>query len=720
MPSTQIVIPDFDFSGFYYPQLLEALIQFKRRNVPELTDESAFEPFIQMLRAYALVGHINNTLIDLVANESTLPTSKLAETVRNMLRLIDYEMRPATPAQADLVYELSRVFTIATQVIPSPSQVATERQGDDPIVYFEALEALTVDPTNVLGHCFAEEAGVFTDFTTQANSAVTPADDFTPWATPAVGDALYIGHPHIMWDRLSVPGLTAPAANITGVFEVYDGDTQDEAPLAVTDLGGSLEFDLTTLLGTDNRQGTVVRVQLNETTVFEDVASTWTGTTNIATTGLLAQTSPSTTASDYTIGSFWKILEDAVDAPTNFTVSGDVDYSLPQTQITNWRSNTINGATAFWLRYRITEVSTPTSPTLQNLRIDEGKQSAIRAATQGKTLTENPLGSSTGLADQEFTVARDYFVVGTQTLTVGGDLWAEVANFLNSSSGDKHYAIELGENDRATIVFGDGATGRIPPIGVGNIAITYRHNANDDGNVGAGAIKSDKTGLTFVSKIYNPRQAAGWSEAQGASTSSLERAKIEGPATLRTKTVAIGPDDIEELAIAFTDSDGASPYSRARAFEEGFGPKTVELIVVAAGGGLATASQIATLEQHFNGDKFAQPPVAKHLVANQEVTALNYTQHAIDVTATVYGDVEQEEVENRLKQILQPEALKEDGVNYEWEFGGEVPVSRINHEIFTSDESITKVTVVVPAADEPLLARELPVVGTLNITIIKP
>ena len=75
--ATSIVIPDFDFSGFYYAQLLEALIQFKRRNVPELSDESAQEPFIQILRAQALVGHLNNTLLDLVANESTLPTARL-------------------------------------------------------------------------------------------------------------------------------------------------------------------------------------------------------------------------------------------------------------------------------------------------------------------------------------------------------------------------------------------------------------------------------------------------------------------------------------------------------------------------------------------------------------------------------------------------------------------------------------------------------------------
>ena len=121
----EITIPSFDFSGFYYQQILEALLEFKRANVPELSDESAQEPLIQLLRATALVGHLNNTLLDLVANESTLPTSRLPETVRNMLRLIDFELRPASPALVDILFKLSSPLTaVSTEVIPALAKVA--------------------------------------------------------------------------------------------------------------------------------------------------------------------------------------------------------------------------------------------------------------------------------------------------------------------------------------------------------------------------------------------------------------------------------------------------------------------------------------------------------------------------------------------------------------------------------------------------------------------
>ncbi len=238
MASTTIEIPDFDFASFYYPEILEALIQFKRQNVPELTDESQFEPFIQLLRAFALVGHLNNTLVDLVANESTLPTARLVETVRNQFRLIDFDLSPATPSQVEILYELSRTFAVVTEVVPLRGRTATRRIGDDPIITVEANAALTTARTDQLGSATSEEAGAFTDRTAALISTL-PIDDFAPWATPAIKDAMYFGHANIMWDKLTV-SLAGASADITGVWEFYDGDFLKGAPDLVTDGGATL------------------------------------------------------------------------------------------------------------------------------------------------------------------------------------------------------------------------------------------------------------------------------------------------------------------------------------------------------------------------------------------------------------------------------------------------------------------------------------------------
>lgn len=716
-----IEIPSFEFSAFYYPQILEALVQRKRIDVPELTDESDFEPFIQLLRSFALVGHLNNVLLDLVAGENTLPTARLVETVRNMLRLIDYELSAASPASSDVVYELSKVFAASGELLPAEAQVGSRATVDSPVIFFEALAGLTIDATDVFKSVKSSLADVFTNHTTEANTGV----DFTPWAGgPASKDALYFAHSQIMWDTLEVD-VVAAAANITGIWEFFDGDFRDIQPTSVTDIGGGLlEVDLTSLLGSLNRQGTVVRITLNETGVSETVDSTWTGVKNIATIGLLGQTSPSTTADDYSVGTDWTELAQAngitfTDGTTGLTVDGDVEYTLPQTELQNWKKTTVDGVEAFWLRFRVIEVSTPTSPTLNRCRMDTGKQFAIALVTQGRSVSDDPLGSSTGAPNQVFETSRDNYIDNSEELTVDAEVWISVDNFLSSTSQDKHYIAELGENDRVSFKFGDGVAGRIPPLGAGNVSADYRFNAEIDGNVGANTIVVDKTGLTFVNRLFNPRQAGGHQEAEGSTEESLERAKIAGPATLRVKEVALNGDDAVILTKAFEASDGSKPFSRATAIEEGFGPKTVELITVAGGGVVPSQDLLDELELFFNGDKFATPAISKHYVANQEVVVVAFDPKPIDVVAVVEAPkgVTVAQIENRLNQIIQPEALKEDGVTFEWNFGGDVPISRLIHEIFKTDESIEDVDISVPAIDVPLSLTELPVVGTLSIVI---
>lgn len=389
----------------------------------------------------------------------------------------------------------------------------------------------------------------------------------------------------------------------------------------------------------------------------------------------------------------------------------------------NWQKATINGLEAFWMRFRIVTVSGATVPTLARCRLDTGNQYAIAAVTQGRSVSDDPLGSSNGGPNQEFQTTRDYFIDGSETVFVDDEAWTRVKNFLASSPQDKHYVIALGDNDRATVRMGDGVSGRIPPLGQGNVSIDYRFNAEVNGNVGSNTIVVDKTGLTYISRLWNPRQAGGWSEAEGASAASLERAKLAGPATLRTKEVALNGDDAIVLTKAFVATDGTKPFSRATFIEEGFGPKTLELIVVGAGGVVPTAGQLAELDLFFNGDKFAQPPIAGHYVGNQQVVAVAFDPFVIDVTVQVVAadSITEAQIVNGLVQALQPEALKADGVTFEWDFGGRVPTSRLAHEVFkVDDDLIYDVDVILPAADQVLTTRQLPVAGTINVTITEP
>lgn len=714
--SGTVEVPNFQFAVFYYAELLDSLLQFKRENVPELSDESEFEPLIQLLRAFALVGHLNNVNLDVLANESTLPTAVLPEQVRNMLRLIDYDLKPASPAQVDLLYKLSTVLTATTVVVPDQAQAATAKEPDVEQLFYEADSELSVDRTDQLSHVLGEDGGIFTDHTADANSPTTPADDFSPWTSPAVGDSLYIAHSQALWNKIGWT-ITTSMSGIVGVWEYFDGNFNKANPDSVADNGSTLTFELNGYLGTANRTGTLIRVKLNNNGTFEDVLSTWTGSHNVVITGLLGQSSASVAIEDYTIGSDWEPPSDLVDNTASFTTDADVDYTLPQTLTENWISGEVDGKDAYWMRFRIVETSTPTSPVLQRARIDQGDQYVVRPATQGITQLDNGLGSSTGLPDQSFQVTKDNYIDSSSTVFVDAVEWTSVGDLIASEPSDEHYTISLTDNDAAIVDFGDGKTGKTPPLGVNNVDVWYRYGAQSNGNAGANTITIDKTGVSFVSSITNPRPAQGWSQADAASSESLAQAKILGPGQLRVIHTALGPSDVIAVTLTFQNDQGARPFSRAAAFEEGFGPKTLELVVVVKGGGQATQTQLDDLSLYFNGDKLAVPPVASHYISNQEVTAVNFTQKVIDIEATVTGNVTSEEVTNALAKVIQPEALKSDGVTHEWEFGAEIPLSRIGHEIHDTDPSITKVVLVTPSSDIVLTQRELPILGNVNITI---
>lgn len=898
-------IPNFQFSGFYYFDILRDITRFLRINVPEITSEDDEEPYEQIKRAWALAHHIMNTRLDIVANETYLQTARKLESVRLQLKLIDYELRAATPATTDLVMKFSSLFTSTTLIVPQNSQFGTvSDEATDQIIY-EAVQdniitrtdrlaavfqnlAVAITLTNKNGNLFdysstkvPQEGDVINQggnrvIVTEVVDADTirvnngallangdallstsnhGADKSGQAATagltfdfgltePQPEDQLYFMHDTAMWDQIAFTVTQAYKTGISGVWEFFDSSLEDENPDSVTNLGPNLEFDLTTLLGTADRSGTKVTISYAPTSAQEEAISVFEGGVNkVKTTGLLGQSAPSLTASDYLAGTLWHPLEGVSDGTVSdgsFSQNGALNYTLPQTLKRDWAKATINARNGFFLRFRVqtvtktaatmvgtdlnlvgldsnnyrinlkidgfadTEIdvtgdagaspgtyvlgdivnnintalagvsaslanvasnvggqlgltapdddlgkdsliriSAPTGqdatnelfglsesehpheyigiggvPTIDLARIDEGSQYLKFAVVQGATVEETPLGSSNGAPNQEMVLGFAPLIEGTLTIEVnegsGFTQYDEVDNFLNSDGTSKHYTLDVTADDEATIEFGDGTNGKIPPAGVDNVRATYRIGADQDGNVGANSITVNLAGVSFVDSITNPRGATGWAARQGSTAESLALAKVEGPASLRTLGKAITPTDIETLAIAFVSpSTGASPIVRAQAIEETFGVKTIELLAVGSSGNLLSESQREEIDEYFNGNKDAG--VEGVLVTNHEVTTVNYTPKVIDIQAELTGG-SIAAVENALITLLNPEAKLSNGVTFRWGFGGLIPRSIIIAAIHDADSSITKVNLIAPAVDVQLGARELPLAGTLTIT----
>lgn len=719
-----IETPRFRYTGMYYPQILQDLLVFLRQDCPEITDEDPHEPFIQILRGFGLVGHYSSVLTDHVALETLFGTSRLRESVKSHLRLIAYELAQASPASAVVVARLTAPLT-SSVTMPGGSQFATPSSEDSPSVIFELIESTLVEPSSSLSKAFEYDAGTlsYIDRTTALNAGLTP---FSAWSgVPAAGDALYLGHSSVLPTRidwqLSVLGDLWGDDN--HALEYHDGHSSLENPDSVTDLGGgALGFDLTSFLGDHDRQGSVVRITCRVTGISEDVATLWDGSKNEAeTTSYLGQVSPSSNIEDYLLSAEWReVLGYVETAPTGTAVGRVSTYVLPWDAFRRWVPVEVNGVEAYWLRLRVVRASL-TSPTFVKALITEGGQYLPIEVAQGLTEVEDPAGSSLGTAGQKFVSSRGDVIGGTVWVEVnegaGWVEWSPVGNFLSSSASSRHYVLTYDDRGRAEILFGDGTSGMVPPVGTDNIRYGYRYGATEDGNVGAGAISQNRSGISFIASVTNPAPASGYRPAAGSTKEDLARVKVAGPASLRTRRRALTAEDCVFLSTddseGFVASSGAKPVVRAQAIEELFGPKTIGLYVVGAGGAGLTPGLLTELATYFNGDPVTG--VEGVLLLNSQLRPLNYTPVPVSVSAVVTGG-DKALIRAALQAFLNPLAT-EDGEYIHSLEGATLFRTRIISEIFKADPGKVKnVVLAVPVADIVFGPGQLPVAGTLSIT----
>jgi hypothetical protein len=819
MPNLEILrTPDFQYSGFFFPEIAARLRRFMRGYAPEITNEDLREPFIQLERAFALMAHYNNVLLDMMANEVFLATARLPESVKYHLANIDYKMLPASPGQVEILGKMARTYATPLRLLEANRKFATLRNEDEDEIVFENLDPLETDArTDQLRLAYGvqeEKTGVLTtssldadivtyvsggtfvtadlhkmmeitgsvlgnniedaritelldettpgsgvwnqarlsgaSFVSESNLSFTiraqttngapglvAATGFVPYSTPPTpGSKFYIGHDDVMWDRLDFVFAAAAALGIEARWEFYDPTETVVQPdlITVDPSPGVLRFDLNGLLGIESAKGAHIRVQHVPSGFEINGVSDFSGGTNfVDIQGYLGQTTPSTVEADYLVYCDWRpidITEDGTMQPgqQTLTQNGALKYNLPQTASDEWTKFSLYDRgvgelkTGFFLRCRVVDnPGSAAGPNLQSAQFTNGSQYIIFDAVQGKTVEDAPLGSSSGEASQEFTITRSPYILNSMVVYVdegGGDIqWTETDSFLTSFASDRHYVVDVQTDGSAKIIFGDGINGRIPPIGTNNITAVYRVGAQDDGNIANEILTINRDGVGVFTTVLNPRAGAFWVEADWDSIESLEKVKRTGPFSLRTMSRAVTARDSEILAAAFVDESGVRPVARARAYEESFGPKTVELVVAGQGGAALPQNSRTSLEEFFNGGETYDGV----LVLNHELTVTNYTarQIAIEMEVVANSVVTEAMVIQTLSFLLSPTATESDGVTYVWQFGQEVPLSRIISEIFKiSPGNVFKVTITSPTSDIGMSARELPIFDPINTNVV--
>ncbi|HEX4953049.1 MAG TPA: putative baseplate assembly protein [Thermoanaerobaculia bacterium] len=177
-----------------------------------------------------------------------------------------------------------------------------------------------------------------------------------------------------------------------------------------------------------------------------------------------------------------------------------------------------------------------------------------------------------------------------------GAPWQPRYDLLASGPEDPHFAVEVAEDGRGTLRFGDGQLGRRPDVGTRFQAI-WRLGGGKAGNVGAGSIRfvlpgSTLSGVTLVP--HQPLPAVG-----GVDPEPVEEVRMLAPHAFRTRLErAIVAQDYA----AIVQRDFAGRVQRAAATLAWTGMETEVLVAVDVLGGQedpALLAEIAGLLERY-------------------------------------------------------------------------------------------------------------------------
>lgn len=264
---------------------------------------------------------------------------------------------------------------------------------------------------------------------------------------------------------------------------------------------------------------------------------------------------------------------------------------------------------------------------------------------EGRLIENEILGDSTGIANQRFPLPHSGLIL--RSLGIGQEVnkdiillveqgetieeWRLQESLAFSRDSQKDFAIEIDENDRATILFGDGDFGAIPAVGA-TMTATYRIGGGEHGNVVADSITTivDAPQLTLASAdVTNFDPATG-----GADRETIEHAVKNAPAVFRSLKRAVTTADYEALALNFNG------VGKVRAESGNF--NTVNLFVAPAGGGNVSDVLEANLLAYFEDKRPASTIV--------EIRDVDYVPVYVTAEIGVESYYSEEEIRGKVKE----------------------------------------------------------------------
>lgn len=264
---------------------------------------------------------------------------------------------------------------------------------------------------------------------------------------------------------------------------------------------------------------------------------------------------------------------------------------------------------------------------------------------EGRLVKDETLATSRGTPHQRYTLAQSGLILRSRgqgqavnrdivLITQLGDTreeWTLRESLVFSGQNHRHFVVDIDEEDRATVMFGDGQTGSIPASGA-VIKASYRVGGGPQGNVGPDAIQTIIEAPELVlrgAQVTNPKAATG-----GAERESIEHAVSHAPQVFRSLKRAVTAEDYEALCLDFKGV--------GKVHAEGTSWNVVTLFVAPAGGGHVSDVLKANLLAYFEDKR----PVSTII----DVDDVDYVPIFVTADVGVKGFYNSDDVKERVQQ----------------------------------------------------------------------
>ena len=332
--------------------------------------------------------------------------------------------------------------------------------------------------------------------------------------------------------------------------------------------------------------------------------------------------------------------------------------------------------------------------TAEDLVILSGQTEGTVSARQGRRKTEEFVMPATVRLTAKKVASESIRVI------VDGVPWEEVTSFHESRRDSLHFLAETDGNDVTTVTFGDGVSGSKPATG-DRVVVDYLETLASEGNIGARLITDLVTplyhdGQLVTVHVTNPRPATGGAEAE-----TIDFARYQAPAELRTSWRAVTKEDYKTLVEGYPGVAKAQILDTNDCLNIRY--YTVNIAVAPNGGGLPSALLKKDLADYLESRRVITTQVNLYDPSYREV--------AIDAELFAYTGEDLDAVRARAET-----ALADFFAFDRMDFGTPVRISDVV-ALLDGVRGVSYVQLFLPASDLITRPGEIPVLGPLQLTV---